>query len=142
MADAAHEEMVDDAPSTAAGDVEMGDGESVAREGTATAADGSELPFAEDGPEDPAPPRVSFVNYLATPIVTLLLGSGESETILMAHQGLLVRSPFFAEAVGEFADDGSVSPFDFPLRPNESVACRATRALTCVLSALTTAPSG
>ncbi|KAK2066705.1 hypothetical protein P8C59_000496 [Phyllachora maydis] len=123
MADAAHEEMVDDAPSTAAGDVEMGDGESVAREGTATAADGSELPFAEDGPEDPAPPRVSFVNYLATPIVTLLLGSGESETILMAHQGLLVRSPFFAEAVGEFADDGSPRQVELVKEDLDAVGC-------------------
>ncbi|KAK4143134.1 uncharacterized protein C8A04DRAFT_12643 [Dichotomopilus funicola] len=73
----------------------------------------SELPFAESGPEDtgeeePAvPQRTTFLQYLSSPIVTLLVGSGETETILTAHQGLLVQSPYFQEACAEFADDGS-----------------------------------
>lgn len=54
------------------------------------------------------PPRISFAQYLSSSIVTLLIGSGENETILTAHQALLVQSPFFAEARAEFADDGSV----------------------------------
>jgi hypothetical protein len=82
-------------------------------EGAATAAsenpDGSELPFAEGVPEDDSvPARITFTEYLSSPIVTLLIGSGDSETILTAHQGLLTQSPYFAEACAEFADDGSV----------------------------------
>ena len=76
-----------------------------------------DLPFAEGGPDDdnneeddgkPAPPRITFAQYLSTPIVTLVIGSGGQETLLSAHQGLLVQSAYFQEACGEFADDGSV----------------------------------
>ncbi len=90
----------------------------------------ADLPFAEGGPDDdgdannndvddgkPAPPRITFAQYLSTPIVTLVIGSGGQETLLSAHQGLLVQSSYFAEACGEFADDGSVS-FSLPGVPH------------------------
>lgn len=109
--------MIEDAPaaSTATGDVEMAEGSAAttANPGgeSSAAADnqnGNALPFAEGGPDDPPASRITFLQYLTSPIVTLLIGSGETETILTAHQGLLVQSPYFAEACGEFADDGSV----------------------------------
>lgn len=136
MADSFNDEMIEDAlapSSTAAQDVEMGEGGETSATASGSAAGGTgavnpsaDLPFAEGGPEDDRvqekpPPRVSFSQYLATPIVTLLVGSGDKETILTAHQGLLVKSPFFAEACASFADDGSVS-----VAPN-AVRTRACR---------------
>lgn len=106
MADSFNEETIEDAPAApTAGDVEMGEGAAAAAENP----NSSELPFAEDGPDDDAPaPRITFVQYLSSPVVTLLVGSGETETILTAHQGLLMQSPYFAAACAEFANDGSV----------------------------------
>jgi hypothetical protein len=105
MAEPGFQEEVDEATQNT-GDVEMGEG---AGEDSAN-ANGSELPFTgEEGPKDPAPPRTSFAQYLQTPVVTLLVGSGEAEAILTAHQGLLVQSSYFAESCAEFTDDGSVS---------------------------------
>jgi len=83
------------------GDVDMDEAE---------AGTGVVLPFAEGGESDP---RTTFTSYLMSPVVTLIVGSGDNETILTAHQGLLNQSPFFADACAAFADDGSVS-----LRPS------------------------
>ncbi len=107
MADSFHSELPEDSA-----DVEMAESSTAAEPETAaagTAAD-DDLPFAEGGHNDaPAPrPRISFAQYLGTPVVTLVVGSGEEETLLTAHQGLLVQSPYFEMACAEFADDGSV----------------------------------
>ena len=107
MAENFNEEIIEDAPANPGADVEMAEG--AADEETAAHANGSELPFAEEGPEDAVAPRTTFVQHLASPIVTLLVGSSDTETILTAHQGLLTQSTFFAEACADFADDGSVS---------------------------------
>ena len=109
MADSfAEETPVEETPTAPGTDVEMVEG---GEEAPAAEANGpSDLPFAEEGPEDaPAVPRTTFIQYLASPVVTLLVGRGDTETILTAHQALLTQSPFFAEACAEFADDGSVS---------------------------------
>ncbi|KAL2158860.1 hypothetical protein VTH06DRAFT_4052 [Thermothelomyces fergusii] len=118
MADNSHEEAIEDVPATSTSadagaeqDVDMA-------ESTTPAAgekhDGSELPFAEGVTESIIPERVTFAQYLSTPVVTLLVGSGGNETILTAHQGLLVKSPYFAEACAEFADDGSPRQIELP----------------------------
>jgi hypothetical protein len=56
-------------------------------------------------------------------VVTLIVGGGDTETILTAHQSLLIKSPFFAETCAEFADDGSVSRtrllYDPPPAPSQ-----------------------
>lgn len=96
MADSFHEGVLEDTPApTGAGDEDA-------------AANGSELPFAEGGPEDPPKPRIGYPQYLESPIVTLLVGSGDSEHVLAAHQALLTQSTWFAEQCAEFANDGSV----------------------------------
>ncbi|TKW53487.1 hypothetical protein CTA1_12397, partial [Colletotrichum tanaceti] len=107
-------ENVEDAPASsaagtaaaaAADDVEM---EGVAEGDNANAnANEGDLPFAEGGENDPVEPRTTFVSYLSSPVVTLLVGQGESEAIVTAHQALLVQSPFFKEACAQFSDDGS-----------------------------------
>lgn len=88
------------APAAPVTDVEMAEGE----EG-GDHADGSELPYAESGD---AEPRTSFIDYLTSPVVTMIVGSGGNETVLTAHQALLLQSPFFAEACAAFSEDGGV----------------------------------
>lgn len=105
MAEAFNEEVpIAEQPANQGGDVEMAEGVPPAT-GANEVGDNTELPFAEGGEVDP---RTTFVSYLSSPIVTLIVGSGDSETILSAHQGLLVQSPFFAEACAAFTNDGSV----------------------------------
>lgn len=68
----------------------------------------NELPFAEEEAVPP-PARVTFIDYLKSPIVELLIGQAEDQTRLSAHQALLVQSPWFEEACAQFGDDSSVS---------------------------------
>lgn len=89
-------------------DVEMGEGgegQAAGEAGEEAGASTGDLPFAEGGEAEPRP---TFISYLTSPVVTLIVGSGENETILTAHQALLVQSPFFAEACAAFTNDGSV----------------------------------
>ena len=51
----------------------------------------------------------SQCSYLKSPIIELLVGQGEEQTLLTAHQALLVKSPFFAEAVAQFSDAATVN---------------------------------
>lgn len=77
-----------------------------------SAAERSELPFAGEETvveEEPVPARTPFVDYLTSPVVTLIVGTGERETILTAHQALLSQSPHFENICDNFSDDGSVS---------------------------------
>ncbi|KAK4123015.1 hypothetical protein N657DRAFT_634236 [Parathielavia appendiculata] len=123
--------MIEDAPaaSTSAAAAAADDVEMTESSGAAVAAgesenpNGSELPFAGGGESDPVPPRVVFAQYLASPVVTLIIGTGENETILTAHQGLLVQSPYFAEACAEFADDGSPRQIELSGEDIEAMGC-------------------
>ena len=131
MADSFNEEMAEDAQASGttatagADDVEMVEGAAAAAAENSKDNNGSELPFAEGVPVDPVPERITFLQYLSSPVVTLLIGSGEKETILTAHQGLLVQSPYFAEACAEFADDGSVCAVSFGAVAVAAAAARA-----------------
>lgn len=94
-------------------DVEMAEGAGAEEDGAA----GSELPFAgEETVVEAEPARVPFIDYLTSPIVTLIVGSGDKETILTAHQALLVQSPHFDSICHNFTDDGSVRPRPAPRR--------------------------
>jgi len=95
--------------------VEGGSGADVEMDGADEEANGRVLPFAEEGPDDPDKPRSSFISYLTSPVVTLMVGTGDSGTVLTAHQALLMSSPFFGAACADFADDGSVSGPPLPL---------------------------
>lgn len=108
MADLNNDDITDDTTSVNPNaDVEMGEGAGGEDEG---AADQTELPFAgEETVVEPEPARVPFVDYLSSPIVTLIVGKDDSETILTAHQALLAISPYFKGLCDNFTDDGSVS---------------------------------
>ncbi|KAM0697872.1 hypothetical protein Q7P36_002726 [Cladosporium allicinum] len=59
----------------------------------------------EAGLEDIEPTiteRVGFVDYLRSPIVELVIGQGDAQTTLSAHQGLLVQAPYFQDEVERF----------------------------------------
>ncbi|KAG5931567.1 hypothetical protein E4U53_001701 [Claviceps sorghi] len=62
----------------------------------------------EQEPEpEPEPARVTFMSYLASPVVTLVVGQDDSQTLLTAHQALLEKSPYFKDICRQFVDDGS-----------------------------------
>lgn len=66
------------------------------------------LPFQE-GAMDDLPARTTYIDYLKSPVIGLLVGQGDEQALLTAHQGLLNQSPWFAEACARFSDDVSVS---------------------------------
>ncbi|KAK1987718.1 hypothetical protein LZ30DRAFT_579520 [Colletotrichum cereale] len=110
-------EIASEAPTNPAADVEMEGAEA------ADNADGENLPFADGGESDPVEPRTTFVSYLSSPIVTLLVGQGEGETIVTAHQALLVQSPYFKEACAQFSDDGSPRQIELVSEDIGAVGC-------------------
>lgn len=116
MVDVNNDDIIDDTTAVnPAADVEMGEGAGAEDEG---AADQTELPFAGEETvvePEPEPARVPFVDYLTSPIVTLIVGKDSSETILTAHQALLTLSPYFKGVCDNFTDDGSVSIPNTPL---------------------------
>ncbi|KAI9815554.1 MAG: hypothetical protein M1827_002688 [Pycnora praestabilis] len=57
--------------------------------------------------EEVIPSKTTFIDYLKSPIVELLVGAGEDQTLLTAHQALLIQSPFFKEACANFSDNAS-----------------------------------
>lgn len=65
------------------------------------------LPFQEENMED-APARVTYIDYLKSPVIGLLVGQGDEQALLTAHQGLLTQSPWFADACAKFSDEVSV----------------------------------
>ncbi|KAK6077848.1 hypothetical protein SCUP234_01009 [Seiridium cupressi] len=100
MADEFQDDSLDERPVPSGGDVDMGE---AAPEDT----NDGELPFAEGAEVPEVEKRKEFIDYLRSPVVTLLVGTGADVAILTAHQALLAQSPFFAEACAAFSDDGS-----------------------------------
>jgi hypothetical protein len=95
-----------------ASDVEMGGEELVVEIEPAPAAAGdnagdNEMPFQEEAMED-IPARVTYLDYLKSPVIGLLVGQGEEQAFLTAHQGLLNQSPFFASKFAELTAESSV----------------------------------
>lgn len=82
-----------------------------------TEDNGNALPFADDAMIE-TPPRVTYIDYLKSPVIGLLVGQGDEQALLTAHQALLITSPWFADACAKFSDTVSVCA---PLyRPNQS----------------------
>jgi len=73
-------------------------------------ADDTALPFQEEAMED-APQRVTYIDYLKSPIIGLLVGQGDEQALLTAHQALLTTSPWFKDACDKFSSDLSVSSY-------------------------------
>ncbi|KAI5289897.1 hypothetical protein KEM54_002938 [Ascosphaera aggregata] len=67
------------------------------------------------GPEK-KPRKLTFLDYLKSPIVELVVGKGEKKTTLTAHQALLAESPYIREII-----DSEESPVGQIFLPEESV---------------------
>ncbi|KAL8834828.1 MAG: hypothetical protein Q9170_003570 [Blastenia crenularia] len=77
------------------GDVEMqggDDGDEVLEIPETSAAAGG-APEEEEKPTQ----RVTFIDYLKSPMVELVIGNGDLQTLLHAHKALLTKAPFFIE---------------------------------------------
>ncbi|KAI2465538.1 hypothetical protein F4781DRAFT_408930 [Annulohypoxylon bovei var. microspora] len=124
MAEQFNEEVAEEQPANPGADVEMGEGEEAegaAAAAAAAAGNGSgEMAFPEGFDVEP---RTSYISYLTSPVVTLLVGSGESETLLTAHQGLLIQSPWFSDVCAAFTDDGSPRQVDLSGEELDAVGC-------------------
>ena len=113
MADS-NENYEDLIPEDTPGDVQMsGDGQPVVEILAAGTADEVEngdnngLPFQEENMDDVVA-RVTYIDYLKSPVIGLLVGQGDEQALLTAHQALLVQSPWFADACAKFSDEVSV----------------------------------
>jgi hypothetical protein len=77
----------------------------------------SELPFEADPIIEDVPRRVTYIEYLKSPVITLLVGHGEDQALLTAHEALLAQSPWFVETCAKFSNEVAVStslPSAFP----------------------------
>ncbi|KAI0882079.1 uncharacterized protein GGS22DRAFT_171482 [Annulohypoxylon maeteangense] len=117
MAEEFNEEPAEGQQSNPGADIEMGEGEEA---GLVPSNGGAELAFPEGGEIEP---RTSYISYLTSPVVTLLVGTGESETLLTAHQALLTQSPWFLDACAAFTDDGSPRQIDLAGEELDAVGC-------------------
>ncbi|KAK4912575.1 hypothetical protein LTR66_014683 [Elasticomyces elasticus] len=106
------------------GDVDMGAPDEltqpVASIETAAGDDGEAASGLGDAEQD-LPPRATFTDYLKSPVVELVIGTSEEQTTLTAHQGLLVRSPFFEQKCAQFADGTTVRPPPRPYRASHDL---------------------
>jgi hypothetical protein len=100
MADEFKDDEIIEEASANLGDVDMCEGEEEGHHA---------LPPAQNGHEESTEPRTTFISYLTSPIVTLLVGNGGAGTALRAHQSLLVQSPYFSAACAGFTEDDGVS---------------------------------
>lgn len=50
-------------------------------------------------------------SFLTSPIVEIIVGKGDNETVMTAHQSLLMEAPLLAEFVKYFEASGPVSSF-------------------------------
>ncbi|KAG9233948.1 hypothetical protein BJ875DRAFT_424847 [Amylocarpus encephaloides] len=124
MADAgdSHETAAEDS-----GDITMGGEEAVAEiEGVADVTAGDDaLPFQDEAMEavEEYPQRVTYLDYLKSPTIGLLVGQGDEQALLTAHQALLVKSPWFKEACDKFADGVSERSIDLIDENLDAIGC-------------------
>ncbi|KAL4903734.1 hypothetical protein BDW74DRAFT_179726 [Aspergillus multicolor] len=118
-------------------DTEMTPAPSAGNEGQPEESQDVAVPDAQ--PAEAQPPKpVTFLQFLTSPIVELIVGSGEKKTAMTAHQTLLLESPLLSEQVKAFNDgqrrielpDDDVEAFGYFLQylymrdysPSETVA--------------------
>ncbi|KAJ6015044.1 hypothetical protein N7540_009635 [Penicillium herquei] len=74
-------------------------------------------PEPESVPEPPTPANKiapsSFFEFLTSPVIEFVIGEGENETVLKAHQNLVLKSPFLKQLIDEF-DSSSPRRIELP----------------------------
>ncbi|KAI7374751.1 hypothetical protein KC336_g20139, partial [Hortaea werneckii] len=108
--------MADQDPEvTMAGDEEMAESTDVpGGEETVVEPTRDDEPTGLEDIEPEMPERVTFLDYLRSPIIQLAVGSGDNVSTLSVHQALLVQSPHFAEAVSRFTDAAQARRIELP----------------------------
>lgn len=91
-------------------------------EGGAEEAEENGMPFQDEAMDD-APARVTYIEYLKSPIIGLLVGQGDEQALLTAHQALLTTSPWFADACAKFSDEVSERRIDLIDEDLDAVGC-------------------
>ena len=83
---------------------------------------------ADDGAADPeetqvpaSNPQTVFLDYLKSPIVRLVIGSGDEETTITAHSAILERSPYFGDKIAGLSPDDL--QIDFPDESLDAFGC-------------------
>ena len=83
---------------------------------------------ADDGVADPeetqvpaSNPQTVFLDYLKSPIVRLVIGSGDDEATITAHSAILERSPYFADKIAGLSPDSL--QMDFPDESLDALGC-------------------
>ncbi|PQE18928.1 Btb poz protein [Rutstroemia sp. NJR-2017a BVV2] len=113
-------------PSDAQPDVEMAGGEELVVK-IGSRPDLGAVPADDEFPNpellEDAPTRVTYIDYLKSPVIGLLVGQGDEQALLTAHQALLVRSPWFADACAKFSDDVSERRIDLIDEDLDAVGC-------------------
>jgi hypothetical protein len=51
---------------------------------------------------------LTSLSFLTSPVVEIIVGEGDQQKVLTAHQTLLLESPFLSEFVGKFESSGPV----------------------------------
>lgn len=69
------------------------------------------------------PARVTYIDYLKSPVIGLLVGQGDEQALLTAHQALLVQSPWFADACAKFSEEVSERRIDLVDEDLDAVGC-------------------
>ncbi|PWY93355.1 hypothetical protein BO94DRAFT_533097 [Aspergillus sclerotioniger CBS 115572] len=104
----AEKENVQTSQNTTSFDLNASAASSAVNEGQADSSHDIVLPDASAADPEPKPaapkrnPGLQFLDYLRSPIVELVVGTGETKTTLTAHQSLLLASPVLAEKVTTF----------------------------------------
>ncbi|KAJ5178930.1 hypothetical protein N7492_002140 [Penicillium capsulatum] len=86
----------------------------------------AEVVALRDAQEEPAPalknPGLSFLDFMTSPIVEIVVGQAEHQTVLKAHEALLLESPFLSEYIEKFEASGP-RRISLPEENKETVTC-------------------
>jgi hypothetical protein len=102
------------------GDVEVGTAEEV-QDIEDDAGEGEDAGDETLASSTPANPQTIFLEYLKSPIVNLVVGTGDEETTLTAHKAILEQSPHLADQLAGLPDDAL--QLDLPDESLDAVGC-------------------
>ena len=66
-------------------------------------------------------PQTIFLEYLKSPIVQIVVGSGDDETTLTAHKAIIQQSPYFNDMLSALSDDSLIC--ELPDESLDAVGC-------------------
>ncbi|KAI3094643.1 hypothetical protein CBS147333_9941 [Penicillium roqueforti] len=91
-------------------EVEMGETQDTSQPEPEHVQEDSTLSDVQAEPELPAPAKknagCNFLDFLTSPIVEIIVGKGDDETVMTAHQSLLMEAPLLAELLRKFEASG------------------------------------